>query len=596
MMSSSGQLYVFEGPDGVGKSELSRRFAEQLVASRVDCEHLSFPGRDAGTLGEHVYELHHHRERFGIERLSPTSLQLLHVAAHIDTIEHRILPALQAGRTVVLDRFWWSTMVYGLVGGVSRQALDAMIGLELTAWGSIQPTALFFFRRSSPLRPEPMDQWQRWQDTYEKLATEQASKYPVHIIENNGSVEEAMEALAQSLRGHNGRSPASSGNDGGQLALTFHQTPTAVRAPYAFTALSPARPTIVFDTYWRFAADRQAIFFKRLAKSLPPWTDDPILQEFKFTNAYRASDRVSQFLIKEVIYEGDQSAEEVFFRTILFKLFNKIETWQLLTKTTGGICYADYSFKRYDKALCGAIASGQRIYSAAYIMPSGNGSFGTPRKHQAHLKLLERMMEDELPYRIAEARAMFAAFRLLRSYPMIGDFLAYQYVTDLNYSVLTDFSEMEFVVPGPGAHAGIHKCFTSLGGLSESDIIKVVTDRQQAEFERLGLAFQSLWGRPLQLIDCQNLFCEVDKYARLKHPEVTSVTGRTRIKQKFHANLSPIDYWYPPKWDLNEKIARSSPQVSAGEKTKEMFRGELPHGFSSIPAESEGDRPDPWAG
>ena len=166
-------------------------------------------------------------------------------------------------------------------------------------------------------------------------------------------------------------------------------------------------------------------------------------------------------------------------------------------------------------------------------MPSGSIAFGTTRKHRAHLKLLKQMMEDEVALRIAEAKTMLEVFTLLRSYPMIGDFLAYQYVTDLNYSTLTNFSEMEFVVPGPGAKGGISKCFESLGGLTESDLIRVVTDRQQAEFERLGIEFKSLWGRPLQLIDCQNLFCEVDKYSRVHHPEITGSSGRTRIKQKF---------------------------------------------------------------
>jgi alpha-glutamyl/putrescinyl thymine pyrophosphorylase clade 1 len=285
--------------------------------------------------------------------------------------------------------------------------------------------------------------------------------------------------------------------------------------------------------------------------------------------------------------EGDQSPAEVFFRIILFKLFNKIETWELLSQKLRRISYADYSYERYDRVLSGAMAQGQRIYSAAYIMPSGNGTFSTTRKHRAHLKLLERMMDDELSYRLAETRGMFAAFKLLRSYPMVGDFLAYQYVTDLNYSTLTNFSEMEFVVPGPGARAGIHKCFESLGGVNESDIIKVVTDRQEAEFDRLGVQFESLWGRPLQLIDCQNLFCEVDKYARIKHPEIVGVFGRTRIKQKFRPNLSAIEYWYPPKWGLNEKIIGGIPPVHHSKRSESPACKESPHGFSSLPAGSE---------
>ena len=55
---------------------------------------------------------------------------------------------------------------------------------------------------------------------------------------------------------------------------------------------------------------------------------------------------------------------------------------------------------------------------------------------------------------------MFAA---LRAYPTIGDFLAYQYATDLNYSTLTGFSETEFVMPGPGALSGLRKCFADTG-------------------------------------------------------------------------------------------------------------------------------------
>jgi hypothetical protein len=176
------------------------------------------------------------------------------------------------------------------------------------------------------------------------------------------------------------------------------------------------------------------------------------------------------------------------------------------------------------------------------------------------------MMEDNVPRRIVECRTMQKAFELLLSYPMIGEFLAYQYVTDLNYSTMTNFSEMEFVVPGPGARDGIHKCFASLGGLTEADIIRLVADRQEDEFNRLGLPFETLWGRPLQLIDCQNLFCEISKYARVAHPEFIGISKRTRIKQRYRANGNTIDYWYPPKWGLNDRIDEWRARVNGDEK------------------------------
>ena len=269
------------------------------------------------------------------------------------------------------------------------------------------------------------------------------------------------------------------------------------------------------------------MFFRRVEGCSPPWTHDSILAHYKFTNAYRASDRVSQYLIRNVIYEGSQSPEEVFFRTLLFKIFNRTETWELLKGFVGEVEYSSYSFHAYDSVLSQAQAAGRSIYSAAYIMPSAGRVFGYAQKHRNHLKLIERMMADEAPARVAEARSMRDAFGLLRSYPSIGDFLAYQFVTDLNYSEITNFSEMEFVVPGPGALDGIRKCFSDLGGLTEADLIRVVTERQEDEFERLGLRFRDLWGRRLQLIDCQNLFCEVSKYARVKHPEIKGVGSRS---------------------------------------------------------------------
>jgi hypothetical protein len=311
-------------------------------------------------------------------------------------------------------------------------------------------------------------------------------------------------------------------------------------------------PTYVLDTYWKFAAERQQIFFNRIT-GITPVTTDPILVKHKFTNAYRAADRVSQYLIREVIYKGDQSPEELLFRILLFKLFNKIETWELLQHELGTITWADFSFDAYNCVFYQALQAGEPIYSGAYIMASGRSAFGYARKHENHLKLIEQMMQCQLADRIQEAKSLEAVYGLLLTFPTIGRFLAYQYAIDINYSTLTDFSEMDFVVPGPGAKDGIRKCFSSFGDYSEADVIKYVTDQQESEFERLGIQFRSLWGRPLQLIDCQNVFCETDKYARIAHPEVGGISNRTRIKQLYSGGRSPIDYFFPPKWGLNDK-------------------------------------------
>ncbi len=331
-------------------------------------------------------------------------------------------------------------------------------------------------------------------------------------------------------------------------------------SPLSIVRTSPVVPTKVYESYWRFAAERQRIFFRRVFGQSRPWTDDPVLETYKFTNAYRASDRVSQYLIRHVIYRPDlpSSETEICFRVLLFKLFNKIETWDLLEAAFGAITYADYSFDRYDRVLSAAMRTGQRIYSAAYIMPPGGAAFGHPAKHQNHLRLLDLMMTDELPKRLVQASTMRRGFEILSSYPTIGNFLAYQFITDINYSDVTEFSEMEFVMAGPGALDGLRKCFLRTGNYSESDLIRRVADMQEAEFERLGIAFETLWGRRLQLVDCQNLFCEISKYARVAHPDVEGSSGRTRIKQKYKSEGQALRCWFPPKWGINDRIGEAA--------------------------------------
>lgn len=572
-----------EGPDGVGKSSLSKAIEDHFRASPEAFLSLSFPGREPGTLGKLVYEIHHDSSRLGIEDITEFSKQILHIAAHIDTIERTIGPALNAGKNILLDRYWWSAWVYGVVGGLNRGTLKKLIDLERIFWKGYSPTAVFLITRDNPIdRNVDSKEWSALSHEYDVLAEREKERQQIFRTANVGSFSElsstVIETITTVLQSKKKR------HESDQMAVRVPTQPQIDFGSRQVDELSgsfptiiashihPAKPTIVFDTYWKFAVERQNIFFKRQKGESGPWTEDPVLQKYKFTNAYRASDRVSQFLIRDVIYNPELSNEgqEVFFRIILFKLFNKIETWNLLRQNLGTITYKDFDAKIYDRIFTDAMSRGNAIYSGAYIMPSGGKHFGLDMKHRTHLKLIDMMMKDELFKKLADSKKMQHGFEMLRAYPTIGDFLAYQFIVDLNYSELTSFRESEFVVPGPGALDGIRKCFTDRGGLSEGELIKFVADIQEQEFERLGLKFCDLWGRPLQLIDCQNLFCEVDKYARVMHPEISGITGRTRIKQTHKPNHQPIDFWYPPKWGINEAIAAEG---TAARKAPEMGKG-----------------------
>lgn len=315
----------------------------------------------------------------------------------------------------------------------------------------------------------------------------------------------------------------------------------------------PASRTEVFDTYWRFAAERLQIYYRRMRDPVGPWTDDPILTTFRFTNTYRAADRVSQYLIQQVQYREDRSQvpAEVFFRTLMFKIFNRIETWEVIERNLGPVSWQATDLADADMLLDRLLQAGARIYSPAYIMPAP--PFGHARKHANHLAMLAKMMADGLPGKLASAGSLKEVYEAILGYPGVGPFLAFQYAIDLNYSSLLNFDEADFVVAGPGALDGITKCFGSAGLKNAGGVIHAMVERQGLEFQRLGLAFEGLFGRPMMPIDCQNVFCEISKYARAAHPEIQGASGRTRIKQRYRPGHGEpfLPPFFPPKWNLN---------------------------------------------
>lgn len=311
----------------------------------------------------------------------------------------------------------------------------------------------------------------------------------------------------------------------------------------------------VHDTYWRFAAKRQKLFEVRVREELGPWSEDRILSTFKFCNTFRAADRVSQYLIREVVYgpEGEGlDPEDAFLRIVLFRLFSKEATWEALEEATGGLRRSTLEVEKLGDLL-EDLRTRQPIYTAAFILAAPS-SYGHKAKHRNHLALVADMFRSGgLGARLGSAGSLAEVYQVLTEYPMIGPFLGYQIAIDLNYSEHLDFDENEFTMPGPGALRGIAKVFRDDGGKTPQELIMRMVERQEEEFDRLGLEFGGLFERPLHAIDCQGLFCETDKYSREAFPGLKS--NRVRIKQEFRPNTEPLDPFFPPKWGLNERVA-----------------------------------------
>lgn len=268
----------------------------------------------------------------------------------------------------------------------------------------------------------------------------------------------------------------------------------------------------VYDLYWEFAAKRQEVFLKRYNNQPAPWTDDPILGEYKFCNVFRVLDRVSQYMVKEVCYSAEpRTAADALFQIVAFRMFSRIETWESLRSSLGRApTLQDLADGSFERALAKIKRSGSPMYTNAFII-CATDAFGYGSKYLNHVALFSKMfLVDELASKLLAAQSLEDVFLLLKSYPLYGNFMAYQTAIDLNYSEFINFSENDFTVPGPGALRGMDKVFTNLGDYSPAEVVMWMVERQDEEFDRLGLTFEGLWGRKLQAIDAQGLFCETE--------------------------------------------------------------------------------------
>ncbi len=338
-------------------------------------------------------------------------------------------------------------------------------------------------------------------------------------------------------------------------------------APQVFSRRArPIPRTDVYGLYWSFASRRQQIFEQRLGGAPRPWSSDPILETYKFCNVFRAADRVSQYMIADVAYGPEAgSAADRIFQIVAFRTFSNQRTWDGVRRYLGEspklIHLASGAF---EKALDRVRDEFGGLYTGAFIL-CATKAFGFDEKHRNHVALFKHMfLESNLADRLLEARSLSAIVALLESFPLMGPFMAYQTAIDLCYSELFDFSENDYTQAGPGALRGLKKAFEDLGDYSAADAILWMVERQDEEFARLGLSFRGLFGRPLHGIDCQGLFCELDKYCREAVPDLKS--ARSRIKARFTPTSAPLRLFFPPKWGLTTGLTLPSAgaEVEAG--------------------------------
>ncbi|KAL4075925.1 hypothetical protein V8B97DRAFT_1863210 [Scleroderma yunnanense] len=368
--------------------------------------------------------------------------------------------------------------------------------------------------------------------------------------------------MARSLK----RRPSTTTNDGAQRTKRSRlHFGSADSPPMTVTIRGLVfEPTPAFDTFWRFAAERQVIDERRRSGQSPPWTEDPILQNHKFCNTFRILDRGCQFLVTEVIEEGPQSLEEVTFRVLLFSLYTNPKTYETLRKTIHPFTWKEYKRANYEKVLRQLYNERSAIYTGAYQKPAPD--LGFPEAFMNHLAFMEVLMQ-ELPDRLNKAEYMADVFEWLRTFKSIGDFTAYQLLLNMSYSNVMNFSEYDFVVISIGSRRGLQRCFNgNIPRSVEVDLVRWMQLSQKDHFLRLGLMFNGLGDecRLMMLCDIEHTLCELDKYIRIcdkpskGHPfKGTGKLGQMRLPQA----------WYHE----DRRILRIRSKVEAETEAEERF-------------------------
>jgi hypothetical protein len=293
------------------------------------------------------------------------------------------------------------------------------------------------------------------------------------------------------------------------------------------------------DLYWQFIFERQSIWYKRfMLQSLPPWTEDDILRNYKFTNMYRELDRGTIYLLDNIIGPvldfGPPSTQV--FACIMYRMFNRVNTWQIL-RNTGAIKTMPWHRKRMFEVLSDAQSQGIPLYTDAHMVCAYHGTPGKDKleRIQNLLNGMEPRMA-ELMSLIDSSDSLKPIWTFLKNLDGLGPFLAYEIAVDISYAPWNHHTENEWVNPGPGCQIGVNIIFPNTSPKDCTQKLFDLRDMQQAEFARLKLPWQKIAykGKWLTLRNIEHDCCEFQKYVK-----ALNQTGRPRNRFKPIAGMHP---------------------------------------------------------
>lgn len=263
--------------------------------------------------------------------------------------------------------------------------------------------------------------------------------------------------------------------------------------------------------YW--VQERESIRLRRLAGQSKPWTDDEILQRYRFCNVRRMDDKVSQWLLKNW-YEPNYNHSNMIIACCLARFFNLPSSLEAI-----GFPFK-WDAKRTSRVLRRLQHQGRCIFNGAYMVRGNDGVDKVGCVINDTIQAIARKPP------VINPSSMRRTWEVLLPYRGMASFMAGQVVSDLRWAMHGTWGDRHEWAPlGPGSRRGMNRWL-------QRDIRDPM---EQKEFnELLGSLIlhcrKEIPSRALvakmEAMDWQNCLCEFDKYSRV-------LLGEGRPKQLY---------------------------------------------------------------
>lgn len=281
--------------------------------------------------------------------------------------------------------------------------------------------------------------------------------------------------------------------------------------------------------FWNFVAERQKVWHRRVSGKEPPWTQDEILRNYRFTNVYRELDPGTQYAIQHIMAR-DEPAKDRAFNVMIYRLIGRSETHEALGFQRPG----EFERAEFEATLKQRREKGP-VFTGAYLV-SGYSGYESSDKVENISKIFEEVAEgfDHTWEKVEDAGRMKDVYKTIRELPGFGNFLSYQVTVDLVYEngdgSILPFNQNDWARAGPGAKKGLELLADSPGKKERLDIMRWLARNQQCQFDAHGIEFDYVKDgvglrKTLSLADIQNCLCEFYKYHKIKNDK-----GRARRK------------------------------------------------------------------